>query len=93
MRLAFTFSVEQGLCPADDAARVQRHLAEVGLPSYIADIQGAPPTPEELMAQDKKVKGGKLALVVTRGIGETFVERNVDMEDLTGFLKKECTGR
>ncbi len=26
MRLAFTFSVERGLCPPDDAARVERHF-------------------------------------------------------------------
>jgi 3-dehydroquinate synthetase len=96
MRLAFTFSVEQGLCPADDAARVARHLAEVRLPGRIADMQGTPPMPEELlklMAQDKKVKGGKLALVLARGIGQAFVERNVPMEKLTRFLARECGAR
>jgi 3-dehydroquinate synthetase len=96
MRLAFTFSVEQGLCPAADAARVERHLAEVGLPYRITGMQGPPPTPEELlklMAQDKKVKGGKLALVLVRGIGQAFVERNVPMERLTAFLARECGAR
>ena len=33
MRLAFTYSVELGLCPPADAARVERHLTAVGLPS------------------------------------------------------------
>ena len=33
MRLAFSFSVEQGLCPASDADRVLRHLEAVGLPA------------------------------------------------------------
>jgi 3-dehydroquinate synthase len=96
MRLAFTFSVEQRLCPAADAARVERHLAEVGLPYRITGMQGPPPTPEELlklMAQDKKVKGGKLALVLVRGIGQAFVERNVPMEKLTAFLARECGAR
>ena len=68
------------------SARVERHLAEVGLPGRIADIPGVPPTPEELlklMAQDKKVKGGKLALVLVRGIGQAYVERDVSMEALT----------
>jgi 3-dehydroquinate synthase len=32
MRLAFVFSVEQGLCPESDAIRVERHLGAVGLP-------------------------------------------------------------
>ena len=31
------------------------------------------------MAQDKKVKGGKLALVLVRGIGQAFVERDVSV--------------
>jgi 3-dehydroquinate synthase len=45
------------------------------------------------MAQDKKVKGGKLALVLTRGIGQAFVERDVPMEKLTRFLARECGAR
>ncbi len=92
-RLAFTFSVAQGLCPKDDALRVERHLAKVGLPAKIADIPGKVPTPGQLlrlMAQDKKVQGGKLALVLVRGIGQAYVERDVEMDALTAFLKKEC---
>src|SRR6476469_4413767 len=96
MRLAFTFSAEQGLCPADDVARVERHLAEVGLPGRIVDIPGIPPAPEQLlklMAQDKKVKGGKLALVLVRGIGQAYVESDVPMEALSAFLARECNRR
>jgi len=96
MRLAFTYSVEQGLCPAEDAARVAKHFADVGLPTEIAAVPGDKPTPGELlrlMAQDKKVKGGKLALVLARGIGQAFVEGDVSMEPLTDFLKRECVPR
>jgi 3-dehydroquinate synthase len=96
MRLAFAFSVELGLCPADDAARVARHFQAVGLPVDIVAIPGAKPTTDELlrlMAQDKKVKGGKLALVLVRGIGQAFVERDVSAPLLTAFLVKECGGR
>jgi 3-dehydroquinate synthase len=96
MRLAFTYSVEQGLCPADDAARVTKHFTDVGLPTEIAAIPGDAPTTGELlrlMAQDKKVKGGKLALVLVRGIGQAFVENDVSMEPLTDFLKRECAPR
>ena len=93
MRLAFSFSAEQGFCPASDVNRVEKHLVHVGLPGRIADIPGSLPTPEELlqlMAQDKKVKDGKLALVLVRGIGEAFVERDVPMARLSAFLKREC---
>ena len=96
MRLAFTFSVELGLCPAGDAARVARHLEAVGLPVKISAIPGGTPKPEELlrlMAQDKKVKGGRLALVLARGIGQAFVERDVSVPSLTQFLIQECGRR
>jgi 3-dehydroquinate synthase len=93
MRLAFTFSVELGLCPGEDAARVGRHLTAVGLPVKIAAIPGRTPAPEalmRLMAQDKKVKGGKLALVLAHGIGKAFVEHDVSVPRLTEFLTREC---
>jgi 3-dehydroquinate synthase len=93
MRLAFSFSAEQGLCPASDVNRVEAHLVHVGLPGRIADIPGGLPTPDELlqlMAQDKKVKGGRLALVLVRGIGQAFVEPDIPMNRLRAFLKREC---
>jgi 3-dehydroquinate synthase len=96
MRLAFSFSVELGLCPAGDAARVERHFEAVGLPVKIATISGARPAAAELlrlMAQDKKVKGGRLALVLVRGIGQAFVEGEVPLPRLTEFLEKECGRR
>jgi 3-dehydroquinate synthase len=93
MRLAFSFSRELGLCADDDVARVERHFAAVGLPVKIAAIPGGKPTPDEilkLMAQDKKVKGGKLALVLARGIGQAFVEPNAPLDRLKAFLAQEC---
>jgi 3-dehydroquinate synthetase len=96
MRLAFDFSVEQGLCDEADAVRVAGHLKAVGLPTTIAEIPGQKPTADQLIAlmrQDKKVKDGKLALVLVRGIGEAFVERDAPMDKLTKFLAKECAGR
>jgi len=96
MRLAFTFSVEQGLCSETDAARVANHLAAVGLPGEIGNIPSEPPSAERLlalMAQDKKVQGGKLALVLVREIGQAFVERDVPMDRLSAFLTRECGGR
>ena len=93
MRLAFSFSAELDLCPASDVNRVEAHLVHVGLPGRIGDILGGLPTPDELlqlMAQDKKVKGGKLALVLVHGIGQAFIERDVPMNRLRTFLKREC---
>ena len=96
MRLAFTYSVERGLCAPEDEARVAQHFQAVGLPTEIAAMPGDKPTPGELlrlMAQDKKVKGGKLVLVLVRGIGQAFVESDISMGHLTDFLKRECAHR
>lgn len=96
MRLAFDFSVKLGICPRADAERVARHIADVGLPTSIGEIPGERPAPQrllELMAQDKKVKSGKLALILVRGIGQAFVEGKVPMPVLTEFLTAECAAR
>jgi 3-dehydroquinate synthase len=93
MRQAFAYSVERGLCSADDAARAEAHFKAVGLPTRVSEIPGDKPTPGEilrLMAQDKKVKGGKMVLVLVSGIGDAFVENDVSMSQLTDFLQREC---
>ena len=68
MALAFEFSAgRQGLCSKAEAARVIRHLAAAGLPTRIQDI--SPPLPSigelmELIAQDKKIKRGRLTFIL-----------------------------
>lgn len=93
MRQAFAYSVERGLCSPDHAARAEAHFQAVGLPTRISAIPGGTPTPGEmlrLMAQDKKVKGGMMVLILVRGVGEAFVEHDVSMSQLTDFLQREC---
>ncbi|MBI1391915.1 MAG: 3-dehydroquinate synthase [Alphaproteobacteria bacterium] len=91
MALAFDYSVRRGLAPEPDAASLKAHLASVGLPTSFGDL---PPTnadrsPERLVAlmrQDKKMAGGKLALVLAAGIGKAFVEPDADLDDVRAFL-------
>ena len=40
MAMAFDLSAELGLCPPEDAVRVRRHLAAVGLPVRLRRIGG-----------------------------------------------------
>jgi 3-dehydroquinate synthetase len=40
----------------------------------------------DLIAQDKKVKRGKLTFILVRGIGEAFVENDVDAAEVRAFL-------
>ncbi|MFD0986174.1 3-dehydroquinate synthase [Methyloligella solikamskensis] len=93
MVLAFRYSAEQEICASEDAGRVERHFDLVGLPTAIKHIEGGGPSAAEmlrLMSQDKKVQAGQLALVLARGIGSAYLERDVDMDELTDFLKREC---
>jgi 3-dehydroquinate synthase len=90
MVLAFRFSAFLGLAPEADAARVAAHLSSVGLPTRIGDIPGEVAGPEklvELMAQDKKVVGGALTFILARGIGKSFIARDVPAAKARAFLE------
>jgi 3-dehydroquinate synthetase len=92
MALAFRFSRDLGLCTGQDAARVEAHLKTIGLPTRIQDIPGFEGNPAELLAamrQDKKVERGKLTFILVRGIGESFVARDVDEMSVSTFLARE----
>jgi 3-dehydroquinate synthetase len=96
MVLAFEFSARLGLCAAADAERARSHLAAAGLPTHLSDIPGGIPPVDELMAliaQDKKVKRGKLTFILVRGIGEAFVANDVDAADVRAFLKDKLSAR
>jgi 3-dehydroquinate synthetase len=87
--LAFEFSARRGLISAADAARAHAHLAAVGLPTHIKDVPGGVPGVDALMdliAQDKKVKRGRLTFILVRGIGQAFVENDVDAAQVRAFL-------
>ena len=98
MVMAHRFSVMLGLSPETDAARVEAHLREAGLPLRIADLGGhnlaggqalAAMTPDQMlgfMAQDKKVVRGALTFILTRGIGKSFIAKDVPQDKLSEFL-------
>ena len=87
--LAFEFSARKGLIAANDAKRAAAHLAAVGLPTHIKDVRGGVPGIDALMdliAQDKKVKRGRLTFILVRGIGQAFVANDVDAAEVRAFL-------
>ena len=89
---AFRFSARLGLCPEDDAARVEAHLRAVGLPSRVADIAGFNAGPDailEAMYQDKKVERGALTFILARGVGQAFVAKGVAAAEALAFLQAE----
>ena len=96
MSLAFAFSARRGLMAAAEAQRVARHLGDVGLPTRLSDISGELPGPDgflELMAQDKKVKRGKLTLILARGIGKAFIAPDEDQAEIRDFLAEQLAAR
>ena len=91
--LAFNFSVRQGFAVAENADRVRRHLAAIGLPTRVSQIPGEPLDPRmlmELIAQDKKIARGKLTFILARGVGEAFIARDVDPAEVRAFLTEQC---
>ncbi|UJW75162.1 3-dehydroquinate synthase [Rhizobium sp. SL42] len=92
MVLAHQFSARMNLASPDLASRVEAHLCAVGLPTRMDEIPGELPPTDVLMdaiAQDKKVKGGKLTFILTRGLGEAFVADDVPSSEVVSFLEEK----
>lgn len=94
MVLAAEFSAKLNMLPASDAARVQHHLASVGLPTRLQDIAGFrqegladADTLMALMAQDKKVKRGRLTFILLEKIGKAVIVNDVDPPTVRDFLR------
>jgi len=95
MVMAFDLSVRLGLCPAEDLARLRRHLEDVGLPTGAAHLSRGDWTADALlahMAKDKKVQDGRITFVLARGIGRSFLARDVEAEQVRGVLETALAG-
>ena len=90
MAIAFRFSAARGLCPAGDAARVSVHLASVGLPTGARPATNADgKTLAAHMAHDKKKSGGTVPFLLARGIGRTFLDTSIMLDDVAAFLDQD----
>lgn len=95
-QLAFDLSARLGLCPQEAPSRVAAHFAAMGMKRDLADIPGALPDADGLlglMAQDKKVREGRLAFVLARDIGDAFVARDVDLGAVRALLAEVLAER
>lgn len=99
MVLAAEFSAHLNMIPASDAARVQHHLASAGLPTRLQDIAGFQQegladadTLMALMAQDKKVKRGRLTFILLEKIGKAVIANDVDPSSVRSFLQEKLSG-
>jgi shikimate kinase/3-dehydroquinate synthase len=92
MACAARFSVRLGLLAPQEAERIARHLASVGLPTRIRDIEGWSDDADAIMNamyQDKKVEQGALTFILLRGVGEAFIAKSVAAEEARAFLQDE----
>lgn len=90
MALAHRFSARLNLASPDDYQRVEAHLRAVGLPTKLSDIPGGLPGADRLLeyvAQDKKVSRGALTFILTRGIGQSFIAKDVPASEVLAFLE------
>jgi 3-dehydroquinate synthase len=94
MVLAAEFSAQLGMISQTDAARVERHLASVGLPTHLQDIAGFAQEGladadalMALMAQDKKVKRGKLTFILLEAVGRAVIANDVEPSLVRDFLE------
>jgi len=100
MVLAAQFSASLGMIAPSDAARVERHLAEVGLPTHLQDIAGFAQEGladadalMTLMAQDKKVRRGRLTFILLEAVGRAVIAADVEAALVRDFLKAKLAGR
>src|SRR5213082_1647155 len=96
MVLAAEFSAQLGMISESDAARVRRHLAEVGLPTHLQDIAGFAQEGLSdadalmaLMAQDKKVRRGRLTLILLEAVGRAMIAPDVEPSLVRDFLQRK----
>ena len=90
MVLAFELSARLGFCSRDDAERVRRHLAEIGLRVGLEGLADASWTADRLvehMAHDKKALEGALTFVLARGVGEAFTSSEVEIGTVRALLE------
>jgi 3-dehydroquinate synthase len=87
--LAADLSAELGHCTVQEAARVRNHLAAVGLPTGLHQVQGQGWSARRLLAhmgRDKKVQDGRITFVLLRGIGGAFLNAEVDPQAVETLL-------
>ena len=90
MLLAFDFAVRLGIASGQDATRIRHHLAGTGLPTELSAVglAGAAAADRLVahMGKDKKVRDGRITLILPRRIGDAFVMRNAEADALRKFL-------
>jgi 3-dehydroquinate synthase len=87
--LAHQFSARMNLASPDDAKRVAAHLETAGLPTDLKDMKKHLRNADTMLGfiqQDKKVTRGALNFILTRGVGQSFIAKDVPASEVRAFL-------
>jgi 3-dehydroquinate synthase len=87
MVMAAETSARLGWLGAAEVARVREIIARAGLPVVAPRIGVG--RARELMALDKKVQGGRVRLVLLKGLGNALVTADYDPAALDAVLAEE----
>ncbi|MFD2206912.1 3-dehydroquinate synthase [Kiloniella antarctica] len=99
MVMAHDLSAELGLCHVKDAQIVRAHFQKIGLPIETSFVSSNALGGKKLevsrlmdhMSRDKKVSDGRLTFVMTKGIGQAYLDNAVDITTVSEFLERTVT--
>ncbi|MBX7145742.1 MAG: 3-dehydroquinate synthase [Alphaproteobacteria bacterium] len=86
---AFSLSVYLGLCPEKENKIVKQHLDQIGLPTQASLWLKHPKQIQKFiyyLQQDKKSENQKLTLILVKGIGKAFIQKNISVRDIEDFI-------
>lgn len=93
MVLAARYSARRELMPEASAERIAEHVSASGLPSDVSrlglDCDGKALVRH--MLHDKKMDAGTLPFLLMKGIGRTYLDREVSLDDVAWFLDYELS--
>lgn len=91
MILAARYSARRELMPRASAEHIAQHIADIGLPADLRplglDCDGKALAAH--MLHDKKMDAGTLPFILMKGIGASFLAKDVELEDVAAFLDEE----
>jgi 3-dehydroquinate synthase len=94
MAMALRLSERLGHCAQGAAAGVAAFLRSVGLPASMRDVTGLKASATDIlrhMSHDKKVKDGRITLILARGIGAAFITSDISEADILAALEAETS--
>lgn len=88
LHLATAFSVSLGFCKPDVLMRLDAHLRANAMPAGLDwfSEKFSAATLVDAMGRDKKMRDGRLSLILIRDIGNCFTTRDIPIEQVHDFL-------